>query len=64
MVITNKKYTFDNTQKQRKLWEYLAKIMQATCDAKFSITLNILSLVYNKIEQNFNGIYYYLLLQL
>lgn len=53
MVITNEKYTIDDARKRREPREYSAKIMRAACDAEFSTSLNILSLVYNGMDAEF-----------
>ena len=53
MVITNEKYTIDDAQKRREPREYSAKIIRAARDAELSASLNILSLVYNGMEAEF-----------
>lgn len=53
MVITNEKYTVDDARKRREPREYSAKIMRAARDAELSTSLNILSLVYNGIDAEF-----------
>lgn len=53
MVITNEKYTIDDARKRREPREYSAKIMRAARDAELSTSLNILSLVYNCMDAEF-----------
>lgn len=53
MVITNEKYTIDDARKWREPREYSAKIMRAARDAELSTSLNILSLVYNGMDAEF-----------
>lgn len=53
MVITNEKYTVDDARKRREPREYSAKIMRAARDAELSTSLNILSLVYNGMDAEF-----------
>lgn len=53
MVITNEKYNVDDARKRRESREYSAKIMQVTCDAKLSTSLNNFSLIYNGIDAEF-----------
>lgn len=53
MIITSKKYIVDDAQKRREFQEYSTKIMQTAYDAKLSISLNILFLVYNRIDIEF-----------
>lgn len=53
MVIINEKYIIDNVQKWKESRKYLAKIIRAAHSAKLSASLNILSLVYNGIDTEF-----------
>ena len=53
MMITNKKYTIDNARRRREPQEYSAKIIQAARDAELSASLNILFLVYNSMDAEF-----------
>lgn len=53
MVITNEKYTIDDARKRREPREYSAKIMRAARDAELSTSLNILFLVHNGMDAEF-----------